>query len=75
MGLPGIGALIRLKWLDAYFTVDEEDEEDCIAWTFGKVLTISDKYIRIASEVLGNDYNRAVTAVPLVCVLDWEELT
>lgn len=75
--VPRVGAIVRLQWRDAYFEVDEPEEErdDYLVYTFGEVIKITDKFLHIASEVLPEyDGHRAITAIPLTEITNWKEL-
>ena len=76
MNIP-VGALVQVKWRDAYFDFEEPDEqrEDYLVYTVGYVVNVSDKFLSIAQEQLPEqDGWRAVTHVPLPVVLDWKPL-
>lgn len=61
--------LKRVRWRDAFFVLDETDQEDCIVETVGWVLQDGPTYITLAGEKLPDGW-RAITHVPAVLVQD-----
>lgn len=62
-GVEGESTLSLVRWRDAWFTLDDEDREDCIVETVGWIEKSTDHFVRVVGEHTP-DGDRAITHIP-----------